>query len=178
MLSRANLKDAIVGQKERAAAAAPDLGALPEWRLDDLYAGMDSPVFAADLKRAADDAKAFAERYRGKLDALAKDAQAGKKLGAAIAQYEAIQDLTGRIMSYAGLVYAGDTSDPKRAKFYGDAQEKVTALASDLLFFELELRHRLRERGEVDAARLLGVLHQCAKLVVTHGVAMPPSSVR
>ena len=42
-------------------------------------------------------------------------------------------------MSYAGLVYAGDTSDPARAKFYGDAQEKVTALAGDLLFFELEL---------------------------------------
>ena len=42
-------------------------------------------------------------------------------------------------MSYASLLYASDTSDPARAKFYGDAQERVTALAGDLLFFELEL---------------------------------------
>ena len=42
-------------------------------------------------------------------------------------------------MSYASLLYAGDTSDPARAKFYGDAQEKVTDIAGELLFFELEL---------------------------------------
>ena len=53
-------------------------------------------------------------------------------------------------MSYAGLVYAGDTSDPARAKFYGDAQENVTALAGDLLFFELEL-NRLDD-ALIDAA--------------------------
>src|SRR6201999_2243212 len=75
---------------------------------------------------------------------------AGAELGGAIRAYEAIQDLTGRIMSYAGLVYAGDTSDPARAKCYGDAQEKVTALARDLLFFELEL-NRLDDKL-IDAA--------------------------
>jgi oligoendopeptidase F len=42
-------------------------------------------------------------------------------------------------MSYAGLVYAGDTTDPVRAKFYGDTQERLTAASSDLLFFTLEL---------------------------------------
>ena len=31
---------------------ALDLGALPEWRLQDLYEDMDSPRFAADLERA------------------------------------------------------------------------------------------------------------------------------
>jgi oligoendopeptidase F len=132
------------------AAAAPDLGVLPEWRLDDLYSGMDSAVFAADLKRASEEAKAFAQTYRGKLEIIAKDSAAGEKLGVAVRAYEAIQDLVGRIMSYAGLVYAGDTSDPARAKFYGDAQEKVTTLAGDLLFFELEL-NRLDDRL-IDAA--------------------------
>ena len=33
-------------------------------------------------------------------------------------------------MSYAGLVYAGDTTDPARAKFYGDVQERLTAASS------------------------------------------------
>ena len=51
--------------------APPDLGALPEWRLQDLYEGMDSPRFAADLERAEREAKLFAEAYRGKLAELA-----------------------------------------------------------------------------------------------------------
>ena len=54
-------------------------------------------------------------------------------------RYEAVEDLLGRLMSYAGLVYSGDTTDPKRSKFYGDTQERLTAASSDLLFFTLEL---------------------------------------
>jgi oligoendopeptidase F len=150
MLQRKILSDRAVRQPAASSAAAPDLGSLPEWRLDDLYSGMDSPAFAADVRRAAEEAKAFAETYRGKLEMIAKDTAAGAKLGVAVRAYEAIQDLVGRIMSYAGLVYAGDTSDPERAKFYGDAQEKVTALAGDLLFFELEL-NRLDDKL-IDAA--------------------------
>jgi oligoendopeptidase F len=121
------------------AGEAAALGALPEWRLDDLYEGMDSPRFAADLARAASEAKRFAAAYRGKLEALASGAAAGERLCEAVSAYETLQDLMGRIMSYASLLYAGDTSDTARAKFFGDAQEKVTALAGELLFFELEL---------------------------------------
>jgi oligoendopeptidase F len=117
------------------ASAAATLGALPEWRLDHLYPGMDSPQFAADLARAADEAKAFAAAHKGRLaERLAQGALVG-----AIRDYEALQDLLGRLMSYASLTYAGDTSDPARAKFYGDAQGRVTEIAGDLLFFELEL---------------------------------------
>jgi oligoendopeptidase F len=121
------------------AASAVALGPLPEWRLDDLYDGMNSPRFAADLARAASEAKRFAAAYRGQLAALAEGAEAGARLCEAVSAYEALQDLMGRIMSYASLLYAGDTSDGARAKFFGDAQEKVTELAGELLFFELEL---------------------------------------
>ena len=72
-------------------------------------------------------------------------------LGEAVQRYEAIEDLLGRIMSYAGLVYSGDTTDPKRAKFYGDTQERLTAASSDLLFFTLELNRiddAVLERGD------------------------------
>jgi oligoendopeptidase F len=127
-----------------------DLGVLPQWRLDDLYEGMDSPSFAADLRRAAADARTFATAYQGKLAELAKASDAGERLCAAVRAYEALQDLMGRIMSYASLLYAGDTSDVARGKFYGDAQEKVTALAGELLFFELEL-NRLDDAA-LDAA--------------------------
>jgi oligoendopeptidase F len=116
-----------------------DLGALPEWDLTDLYPGMDSAAFRDDLARAEGECKSFAERYRGTLDALARSHDASAGHGAAVQRYEAIEDLIGRLMSYAGLVYSGDTTDPQRAKFYGDTQERLTAASSDLLFFTLEL---------------------------------------
>jgi oligoendopeptidase F len=56
-----------------------------------------------------------------------------------VRSYEALEDLMGRLVSYAGLVYAGDTTDPQRAKFYGDVQERITAASVHLLFFTLEL---------------------------------------
>ncbi len=42
-------------------------------------------------------------------------------------RYEALDDLLGRLGSFAGLVHAGNTIDPARAKFYGDVQERITA---------------------------------------------------
>ena len=122
-----------------APAAASDLGPLPQWRLADLYSGMQSPEFSADMGRAAEGAEAFARDHQGKLAEILAGDEAGKKLFEIIAAYEALQDLMGRLMSFASLIYAGDTSDAAGAKFYGDAQEKITDIARSLLFFELEL---------------------------------------
>jgi oligoendopeptidase F len=112
---------------------------LPVWRLDDLYSGLDSPVYAEDLKKAAQECRDFAARYRGALAALVEGPDASQALYEAIRRFEAIDDLITRIMSFAGLSYAEDTVDPARAKFYGDAQEKITAASTDLLFFQLEM---------------------------------------
>jgi oligoendopeptidase F len=132
------------------ASQAPDLGALPEWRLADLYAGVEDPAFAADMARALADSKTFAQDYRGRLVELLSAPDAAARLFEAVRRYEALDDLLGRLMSFAGLLYAGDTSDPVRAKFYGDAQEKITDASSDLLFFTLEL-NRLDDAA-LDAA--------------------------
>jgi oligoendopeptidase F len=115
------------------------LGAMPEWQLDHLYPGMDSPAFARDMAAAENDSVAFAKAWQGKLEEIAKGKAGAAKLHEAIAAYEKLDDLMGRIMSYAGLIYAGDTTDPQRGKFYGDAQEKITAASTHLLFFALEL---------------------------------------
>jgi len=120
-------------------APAPALGTLPEWNLADLYPSMDAPAFASDIAKATTDCKAFSDTYRGQLAALAADATSGESLAEAVKRYEALEELMGRIMSYASLIYSGDTSDPVRGKFYGDAQEKITSASTDLLFFELEL---------------------------------------
>ncbi|MCC6737354.1 MAG: M3 family oligoendopeptidase [Bauldia sp.] len=120
-------------------AAAVDLGALPEWNLDDLYPGMQSAEYAADLVKADAEAKAFEEKYKGKLADLVAGPDGGQRIAEAVKAYEALDDRLGRIMSYAGLIHAGDTTDPARAKFFGDAQDKMTTTSSRLLFFTLEL---------------------------------------
>lgn len=116
-------------------AEAAALGPLPEWNLADLYPGMDSPVLVADLAKAQTDSVAFEAAYKGKLETLARDGG----LVEAIRAYEALDELLGRIISYAGLVYSGDTTDPVGAKFYGDVQQKITDASTHLLFFTLEL---------------------------------------
>jgi oligoendopeptidase F len=114
------------------------LGELPEWNLADLYPAMDSPQLASDMARAADAAVAFERRWKGTLAAEAAKGAKGS-LGIALQDYEKLEELMGRIASYAGLVYAGNTTDPQRAKLYGDVQEKMTDASAHLLFFPLEL---------------------------------------
>jgi oligoendopeptidase F len=120
-------------------APSKSLAGLPEWNLADLYSGLDDPRIARDLDRSDAESLAFEETYKGKLAGLADGPQAGPTLLAAVKRYEALDDLIGRIISYAGLVHAGDTVDPARAKFYGDVQDRITAASTHLLFFVLEL---------------------------------------
>jgi oligoendopeptidase F len=120
-------------------AAAIELGRLPEWNLADLYASIDAPEVKRDLDRVDAECRAFEDACKGRLADLAASPTAGRTLAELVTRYEAIDDLIGRLHSYAGLVYAGDTTDPKRAKFYGDVQERITAASSHLLFFTLEL---------------------------------------
>ena len=115
------------------------LGKLPEWNLADLYSGIDDPAVKRDLDRADSYSVAFEEDFKGKLATLADDPEAGKKLAQAVVRYEQLDDLLGRLISYAGLIHAGNTIDPARAKFYGDVQERITAASTHLLFFVLEL---------------------------------------
>jgi oligoendopeptidase F len=127
---------------KRTAAKRPArtaLGALPEWNLADLYSGLDDPAIKRDLDRADAECIAFETTYKGKLADLARSPDAGSVLAEAVRRYETIDDLMGRLGSYAGLLHAGNTVDPARTKFYGDVQERLTAASTHLLFFTLEL---------------------------------------
>jgi oligoendopeptidase F len=115
------------------------IGALPEWDLSDLYSGIDSPEVARDLARSDALCLAFEERYRGRLAALARGPDGGKALAAAVREFESIDDLIGRIASFASLIHSANTMDPACAKFFGDVQERITTSSSHLLFFALEL---------------------------------------
>jgi oligoendopeptidase F len=137
--------------KRAAAKKVPKtLGALPEWNLADLYPSMDAPAVKADLDRGETECIEFEKDYKSRLEAIATGPGAGKALAEAVRRYEAIEDVLGRLISYAGLLYSGNSTDPSIAKFYGDMQERITAASLHLLFFQLEL-NRL-EDSMLDAA--------------------------
>jgi oligoendopeptidase F len=139
-------------------AASPEAGELPVWDLSDLYSGPESPELARDLSRVAEAAKTFAGKYRGKLDEMARAAKGGEALAEAVRTYEALEDTLGRVMSYAGLLYATDNTNPTNAKFYGDMQERVTQISTDLLFFTLEL-NRLDDDAMAAALKTPALAH-------------------
>jgi len=119
-----------------AIASATDSGGadLPTWDLTDLYPGTDSPQLEAALAGATASAELFAARYAGRLESLS-----GRTLAAAISDYEGIDEVLGRLMSYAQLLFSGDSTDAAIGQFYQSMTERVTAVSSHLIFFALEL---------------------------------------
>ncbi|MGE3333246.1 MAG: M3 family oligoendopeptidase [Rhodospirillaceae bacterium] len=122
-----------VYKDEPASGAAVNLGELPAWKLSDLYAGPEDPAIAADFAQLDKRIGDF-EKHRGKVADLSSPAFA-----AAIAEYEAISEITGRIGSFAQLYQTEDVSDPARGRFYQDISERLTNLGGRLLFFTLEI---------------------------------------
>jgi oligoendopeptidase F len=137
--SAAKRKNPATAKKPSQAKKPTAVGPLPEWDLSDLYPGLESPQIERDLARSDAMCLAFEEQYKGRLAALAGGPDGGKAVAAAVRELESIDDLIGRIASFALLVYTGDTTDPARAKFYGDVQERITTSSSHLLFFSLEI---------------------------------------
>src|SRR3954465_10353115 len=138
MTSRSSVTRKSNVQRKPAAAkskARPGAGKLPEWNLADLYSGIDAPEVARDLAKMAADCVAFETDYKGKLAEFTARADGGAWLAGAVRRYEAIDDLAGRLGSYAGLIRAGDGVDPSISKFYGDVMERLTTASTHLLFF-------------------------------------------
>ncbi|MBZ0128172.1 MAG: M3 family oligoendopeptidase [Rhodobacteraceae bacterium] len=120
--------------RDKAEAGGGSFGDLPEWNLDDLYAGEDCAEITRDLGWLGDECAAFAADYEGKLAGLDSAGMLN-----CIHRYERIQGIAGRIMSYAGLRYYQNTSDAGRAKFLADMQGQITDMSSALVFFSLEM---------------------------------------
>jgi len=112
---------------------------LPEWNLSDLYSAIAAPEITRDLAKLDAECVAFETDYRGKLAERTAADGGGLWLAEAVKRFEAIDDLAGRLGSYAGLVHAGDSLDPAISKFYGDVSERLTNASVRLLFFSLEL---------------------------------------
>ncbi|MFC7703317.1 M3 family oligoendopeptidase [Plastorhodobacter daqingensis] len=115
------------------ASAGGGLGQLPEWDLTDLYPAPDAPEVTRDMDWLEQACADFAADYEGKLATL----DAAGMLDC-VERYEEIDIIAGRLMSYAGLRYYQNTMDSERAKFMADAQDRITAFTTPLVFFSLE----------------------------------------
>ncbi|MEM0978372.1 MAG: M3 family oligoendopeptidase [Pseudomonadota bacterium] len=110
-----------------------DFGDLPVWDLSDLYPGEDSEELTKDLDWLRTEAAGFAKAYEGKLASLSAEA-----MRRCIERNESMSSISGRIMSFAYLRYAQNTTDPERSKFLGDMQAAITEITTPLVFFSLE----------------------------------------
>lgn len=123
---------------------------LPEWRLDDLYAGREDPQIEADLgkaRKAAADLKAL----EGQLMAARKDpAELGRRLDQAIGLYEVGTNALYAVGAYASLSSSTARDNPAWAKFEADFRAKAAQIGAETLWFTLEINQL--EEAELEAA--------------------------
>ena len=135
------MSKAATKRRQKGSPARDRLGPLPEWDLSDLYPSQDGPEITKDIASSARAAARFAKRYQGKLTDLD-----GDTLAKSITEFEKIDEVLSRLMSYASLLYAGDMMDPENGRFYQSMQETVVGISSHLLFFTLEI-NRVSDRA-------------------------------
>src|ERR1700684_3408791 len=110
----------------------PDL-AQAAWDLEPLVDGEGEAGVGRRLDEALTRARAFSERYAGRLDRLE-----GPGLAEAMHELAALYELIRRVGTYAGLRFSTDTADPANRALMQRVQERETAIETTLLFFELE----------------------------------------
>ena len=125
---------------------------LPVWDLTDLYSAPDGPDVARDLETADAEARAIEERWKGRLAALD-----GEELADAVEAYERLHERLARLLSYAGLLRAGDMASAEIGRFHQSIQERFAAIAAHTVFFQLEL-------NAMDEAELARRLEESARL--------------
>jgi oligoendopeptidase F len=123
---------------------------LPEWRLDDLYLGADDPRVEADLTSAADANRELAALEGRLIGARAEPARLGALLDQGIGLYESVVNRLWALGAYASLQTSIQREDPAWAKFEGDMRARAAEIASDSIFFTLEINQL--EDAEVEAA--------------------------
>jgi oligoendopeptidase F len=128
---------------EPTAQQQPHEPAAPTWELGELVGGEGPAGVRERLAQALERARAFAQRYRGKVAQLDREG-----LVRAMRELAELLELAGRAGAYAVLEFSADTADPARGALLAEVQEQETALQTELLFFELEWAALAQERAE------------------------------
>ena len=105
------------------------------WNLGDLYKGISDARVEKDFKKISARADKFEKEYRGKIKSPSLTAG---KLAEAVGELERLSEGIGKILSFAYLLFAADTRDPKTGAFRSSMQQKATELQKKLIFFYVE----------------------------------------
>ncbi len=128
----------------------PVSDALPEWRLDDLYASREDPRIEADLalaKATNDQLVALKGQF---VAARADAAKLGALLDQGIDLYEKAVNHLWSVGAYASLASSTAKNDTAWARFEGDLRSRSAVIGAESLFFTLELNEL--EDAEIEAA--------------------------
>jgi len=117
-------------------ATERDLCADVHWNLGDLYSGIDDPRIDETLNASQARAERFERDYKGRINTPVLTAET---LGAALREYENIQQEASKPGYFASLLFVTDTGDQARGAFLQKMREAGTRLALPLLFLDLEL---------------------------------------
>lgn len=115
------------------------------WDLSDLYLGTDDPQIERDTEESLQRAEAFEEKFRGTINS---QTLSDLHLLEGLQELEAIQETLGKILSYAHLIFAADTANPKSGAFLQRVQQDLTKVRKHFFFFELELLELPEETAE------------------------------
>jgi len=105
------------------------------WDLSDLYSGLKDKKIQRDINDLFKKSEAFEKKYRGKINSTKLTPRV---LQNAVQELEYISEKIGKLLSFAYLVFAGDTGNPENGAFLQMIQEKSTEARKYLMFFELE----------------------------------------
>jgi oligoendopeptidase F len=107
-----------------------------KWNLNDLFASHDDPRIEQTLHETARRAELFANRFRSVTAQLESTKPA--EILHALRELESIYEALSRVGSYAGLLYAADTTNPEYQDLEQRIEQRSTDIKNQLLFFELD----------------------------------------
>ena len=124
--------------------------ALPQWRLDDLYADREDPRIEADLAEAASVIAKLCELKGELIAARGAPALLGERLDRGVQLYEQATNKLWGVGAYASLAASVARDDPAWAKFEADIRTRAAEIGAESLFFTLEINQL--EDLELEAA--------------------------
>lgn len=114
---------------------------LPHWDLKDLYSSIDCPEIKRDLSAVAAGSTRFENHYKGKLEEMTP-----AEFGKSIQEYEKLNEIVGKMGTYASLLHSTNMNDAAITGFYQGIEEKSNEVAGKMLFYTLEINNLSDEK--------------------------------
>lgn len=126
-----------------------------------LYQDLADPQIDADLARAGEMARSFAESYKGRVARLS-----AAELADAFRRQEEITTVGYKPLGYASLAFSAQTQDNQRQALLSRVREATTVPSNQMVFFDVELKALPEERFDalLRAPELAGYRHHLGTL--------------